>query len=112
MVCFDPQGTKLLDANPTYRESFQCMGCLRFCENLEGYHKQVANEFVLNFDGRKIKVGPLDLEVSDNSIAVATKIPRLGEKWFKLEKVELTNCNDFVKNEQKGANLTYGIPRA
>jgi hypothetical protein len=46
-------------------------------------HLEVAREFDLNFDGTKTKVGTLELEVFEATIAIATKIPNTGEGWFK-----------------------------
>lgn len=73
------------------------MGCLIFCKKFQGYHKQVVRDFVLNFDRKKTKVGPLEMEVSLNSIATSTEIPKVGEQWFKVEKLQMADCNDLLE---------------
>jgi hypothetical protein len=37
----------------------------------------------LQFDGRKIKAGDLEFEVTEASISAAKRIPIIGERWFK-----------------------------
>jgi hypothetical protein len=46
-------------------------------------HPEVARQFSLHFDGIKTKVGNLEFEVSEASIATTTEIPNTGERWFK-----------------------------
>jgi len=47
-----------------------------------------------------------------DSIVATTEIPRQGEKWCKVMKFQLINCNDFLKNEQKVTDLINGVPKA
>jgi hypothetical protein len=51
IVRLESQGLQQLESDPTFRESFQRVGCLYFCEKLQGYHMEVAKEFSLNFNG-------------------------------------------------------------
>jgi hypothetical protein len=51
----------LVNTNPIIRASFEQMGCIRFCEKLQGYNRQARREFADNFDGIKAKVGNLQL---------------------------------------------------
>ena len=111
MVMFEPLSTTMLDENPMFKDSFRQVGCLRFCQKLEGFHVQVARDFALNYDGIKSKVGPLEITISPDSIAQATKIPRFGEQWFKSMKFQLVNCDDFLKEGHKGVDLIDGIPK-
>jgi len=64
----------------------------------------------MNFDRVRTRIGPLELPVNEDTIAVATGIPRQGEKWFKYCKFKLAWCDDFLKPEFKGANVSKGIP--
>jgi len=75
LVRFEPQSMELLNANPVFRDSFQQVGCLRFCEKLKGHHVQVDKNFVLNFIGKRTKVGPLEFDVTVDSISARTEIP-------------------------------------
>ena len=78
VVRFKPQSTKLLDSNPTLRDSFQHMGC------------------------------PLEFQFNVDSIATTTEIPRQGEQWCKVMKFQLINCNDFLKNDQNNRLNQWG----
>lgn len=64
MVRFEPLSTSLLDENPLFKDSFQHVGCLRFCQKLEGFHVQVSRDFSLNYDGVKTKVEPIEITIS------------------------------------------------
>jgi ATP-dependent RNA circularization protein (DNA/RNA ligase family) len=57
IVRFKPQYLRLVNVDPTIRVSFEQVGCIIFCEKLQGYNMQVAKEFALRFNGIKDKVG-------------------------------------------------------
>lgn len=80
IVRFELINLNLLYENPTFKESFEHVGFLRFCEKLHGFHIQIGKDFILNFNGSKTKVGPMDISISTDSIAQATKILRYGGK--------------------------------
>jgi len=109
---FEPQNLDLFEGNPNFIDSFRQVGCYRFCEKMQGYHKQMSMDFALNFDGIKTKVGPLEVAVNPDSISAATEIPRVGEKWFKVQRFKLANCDDFLVVEHKGADLSDGVPKS
>ena len=73
----------LFDAEPMIKEVFQRVGCLSFFQNMQRGHPEVARQFAVHFDDIKTKVGDLEFEVSEASIAAATWIPNTGERWFK-----------------------------
>jgi len=60
-------------------------------------HPEVAREFALNFDGTKTKVGTLELEVSEATIATSTEIPNSSERWFKSMTLNETLSKEFLK---------------
>jgi ATP-dependent RNA circularization protein (DNA/RNA ligase family) len=55
IVRFEPQDLRLVNADPTIRVSFEQVGCIRFCEKLQGYNMQVEKEFSLRFNGIEAK---------------------------------------------------------
>jgi hypothetical protein len=57
----------------------------------------VAREFALNFYKTKTKVGTLELEVSEATIAAANEIPNTGERWFKSMNLNVAFSKDFLK---------------
>ena len=64
-----------------------------------------------NFRGTYTKVGCLHIPISPDNISKETRIPRTGEEWFKATKFDLKICNDYLKPEHAGINMTEGIPR-
>jgi hypothetical protein len=55
---------QLLNSEPLFREEFQRVGCINFCQKMQRGHLEVAKEFALNFNGTKTKVGMLEFDVS------------------------------------------------
>jgi hypothetical protein len=108
----EPCDMQLFDVEPMIREVFQRVGCLNFCQNMQRGHLEVAREFSLNFDGTKTKVGTLEMEVSEATIATTTEIPNTGERWFKSMTLNATFSKEFLKPEHQGDNLSKGVPRS
>jgi hypothetical protein len=90
---------QLLNSEPLFRESFQRVGCINFCQKMQRGNPEVAKEFALNFNGTKTKVGMLEFDVSKHSISVATEIPNYGEKWFKSMSLNSSFSKEFLKPE-------------
>jgi hypothetical protein len=40
-------------------------------------------QFSLGFDGKMTRMGSIAFEVSKESIASTTNLPRVGDRWFK-----------------------------
>jgi hypothetical protein len=57
IVRTEPYDMQLLNSEPLFKESFQRVGCLNFCQKMQRGHPEVAKEFALNFNGTKTKVG-------------------------------------------------------
>jgi hypothetical protein len=111
IVIFEHQGLKLVNADPTIRVSFEQVGCIKFSEKLQGYNMQVEKEFALSFDGIRAKVGNLQLQVSEDTIVVATQILAHGEQWFKGMQLDLSYYHDFLKLESRNTDFGATIPR-
>jgi hypothetical protein len=90
----------------------QGVGCLSFCQNMQRGHPEVARQFALHFDGIKIKVGNLEFEVSQASIAVSTRIHNNGERWFKSIILNGLFSKDFLKSDYQKDNSFKGVPRS
>jgi hypothetical protein len=66
----------------------------------------------LNFDGTKNKVGTLEIEVSEETIAASIEIPNTGERWFKAMNLNPAFSKEFLKLECQGDNLSKGVSRS
>ena len=73
---YEPADMNLINEDPTAVEVFRRIGCLQFCEKLQGCYAQVSKEFALNFSGTTTKVGMLNLSITPEVIVAATGIPR------------------------------------
>ena len=108
---FKPHDIITINVNPTIIMDFEQVGCIIFCEKIQGYHLQLTKEFASGFDGVQAKVGSLNFPVSTQPIVEATEIPLSGEEWFKGMDFDLVDFKDFLKpTHQKG----YGsvVPRS
>jgi hypothetical protein len=63
-------------------------GWVKFIQSFEGFNLEVAQDFSQTFDGTRAKIGDLQLQVSEESIAEATGLSREGDRWFKNLKFE------------------------
>ena len=60
---YEPENMKAIIEDQTMMEAFSKAGCLRFCENLQGFHTQVSKEFSLHFNVTTTKVGMLSVPI-------------------------------------------------
>jgi hypothetical protein len=68
----EPQSLELVNSDPAFRVSFEQVGCMRFCEKIQGYNVQVTKEFTLNFNGVQTRVVDITFQVSEDTVVVAT----------------------------------------
>ena len=54
-----------------------------FLHLLDGHDDEISLLFAKGFDGKIAKVGPLIFPVIEDSIVLATKLPREGACWKK-----------------------------
>jgi hypothetical protein len=66
---------------------------------LQGYNDDVSMQFSLRFDGRMAHVGYLTFVVSKESIASATELPRVGDRWIKNHKFPCASYKRIFKPE-------------
>jgi hypothetical protein len=88
LYIFEPTDTSLIEKNPDHLDSFKHLGCLRYCQKLDGHHLEVSRDFVKNYKDGKTQVGPMEINLTVDLIAEVTEIPRTGEIWFKEKKLE------------------------
>jgi hypothetical protein len=76
----------------------------------------VAQAFAQTFDGTRAKIGDLQLEVTEGSIAEATGLPQEGARWFKNLKFEgmpwhLLMASKKSRYSAKGTPIVLFKPR-
>ena len=58
-------------------------------------------QFAVLFYGSIAHVGSLNFVVTKESIVVATKLPRMGDRWFKNHQLSCSSYNKVFKPEFK-----------
>ena len=93
------QDVSYLESHPEVCQMFKDAGCYRFCEKLQGYHQGIAEAFAKSFDGVKVKLGPLEMQIDEASVTVATEMPGEGERWFKTTAIKDIEFRSYLKLE-------------
>ena len=93
------------------REVFLCTGWGAFLSNLQGHDDALSMQFVIGFDGKTTCVGSLSFEVSEESVSAATKLPRIGYRWFKNHQLSCSSYNRVFKPEFENSSGEKGYSR-
>jgi hypothetical protein len=112
IVRVEPHDPQLINSEPFFKEEFQRVDFLIFCEKMKRGHPEVAKKFALNFSGKNTKVGALEFEFSEQYIYKTIEIHVHGEKWFKVVSLNSTFSKEFLKPRYQGDNLSKGVPRS
>jgi hypothetical protein len=56
-------------------------------------------QFAVGFDGKTTHVGSLIFEVTEETISTATKLPIMGDRWFKNHQLSRSSYNRVFKLE-------------
>jgi hypothetical protein len=87
VVRAEPNGCQaLLTFDGAYRD-LEEYGWISFIRKFDGFNISVARQFALSFDGCRAKVGDVQLEITEQSLSLATGLPVKGQKWSKNYKV-------------------------
>jgi hypothetical protein len=93
------------------KEVFLRTGWGPFLSNLQGHGDGISMQFALNFDGKTTRMGSLSLGVSKESIAATTKLPRMGDRWFKNHQLSCSSYNRVFKPEFQNISGAKGYSR-
>jgi hypothetical protein len=88
VVRMESNGSQALLSHDDIVDDLMDFGWVRFIKLFEGFNLEVAQAFSQTFDGAKAKIGDLQLEVTEDSIAEATGFPQegaLGSKTSNLK---------------------------
>lgn len=81
-----------------------------FLHLLQGHNEAITLKFALGFDGKQAHMGSLTFEVTEQSIARVTRLPRTGKACSKNSKVSKHDFKIFLKNEYETVSCTKGYP--
>jgi hypothetical protein len=87
VVRAEPNGCQALLTFDGAYSDLEEFGWLPFIRKFDGFNISVARQFTLSFDGYRAKVLDLQLEITEQSLSLATSLPVKGKKWSKSYKV-------------------------
>jgi hypothetical protein len=86
---------------------------LSFFEKFEGFCEGIALDFAYSFDGEKATVGNFILRITEDSLAVVTGLPQIGERYFKTKHFKDKSWVPFISRSRVASvNWKKGIPRS
>lgn len=96
---FEPLDTFQITSSPIILSCFQDVGCYHFCERVKQVqnHSDLTRLFILSLQDKQVNLAGVNFELSSESIARATGIPDVGERWFKKKKLALSYYEPFLK---------------
>ena len=105
---FEPAEIQELNISPSFLSCFQELGCFEFYNKVQemGSHPHLTELFALRLHMKKVHIVGLDFEFTPKSVSKATKIPCIGEKWFKQTYLDLTHYQPFLKPSCQAACKT------
>jgi hypothetical protein len=88
VVRAEPNGCQALLIFDGAYSDLEKFGWLPFIKKFDGYNPIVARQFALSFDGYRAKVGDVQLEINEQFLSSATRLPVTGQKSSKSCKVD------------------------
>jgi len=86
----EPSNLKELEASQLAVTCFRYLGCYEFCEQVERvqYYMELTRLFMAHLQDKKVTLARVTFTVSPSIISDATKIPNVGEKWYKAQDLD------------------------
>jgi hypothetical protein len=75
-----------------------------------GYHQGVTEAFAKTYDGCKVKIGPLEMQIDEASITATTEMPREGQRWLKTNITKNLEFRPYLKPEFQDIIWKRDIP--
>ena len=106
---FELMGDEYLDTAPKCHELVVKVGWLGFLLKFSGFNLAISRAFVASFDGMKVKVGYIVLQLMEEFISWAIGLSMIGECWYKGKHVKNDDWKDFLTpaNQQMKYNSSF-----
>ena len=98
VVKVEPYEMTLLSSNPELAKKFRNVGWMPFFEKFSNSNPKVTQVFSLSLVNYQAEVGDLCFQVDERSIAAATGLSLTGQRWFKYQRMDITEWRRLLKN--------------
>ena len=98
VIRVEPSDVKLLDENPELLAKVEAVGWFPFIRKFADSNPEVTRLFALSLDDSRVKIADLRFRVEERSVALATGLLLIGERWFKYKQIEVTEWRKMLKN--------------
>jgi hypothetical protein len=100
VVRIEMNGSQALFSHDDVVEDLKGQGWDIFIKKFKGYNLHVSKEFTQTFDGYIAKVGDIQLEMTEEFLSEATRLPLSGHKWFKNSKIDEVPWSLFMTSKK------------
>ena len=106
---FKISGSELIEEDEKVALLFDKVGCRKFFKCFDGHNTEVTKLFSLNLKEDVVQIGGFKFIINEDKIAEATKLPQVGERWFKGSKVNKKKCLSLLFSLPDNAKLKIGV---
>jgi len=98
-----PTNLRELQASPLVVSCFRHLGCCEFCELVERvqFHHELARLFVAHLQNNEVTLARVTFTVSPSIFSDATRIPNVGEKWYKAQDLDEHYYEPYIKPQHR-----------
>ena len=106
---FEMSGSELIEADEKIALVFEKIRWGHFFRSFSGHNAEVTKRFSLSLKENIAQIGGFKFIVDEDKIAEATKLPQIGERWFKGGKVNKKKCQSLLLQLLASAKLKIGV---
>ena len=107
---FEISGSELIEADEKISLCFEKIGWGHFFKFFYGHHAEVTKLFAMNLKDDVVQIRGFKFVINEDKIAEATKLPQVGERWFKGSKVNKKKCLSLLLPLPNNTKLKIGVP--
>ena len=107
---FEISGSELIEADEKVALIFEKVGWGQFFKCFDSHKVEVTKLLALNLKEDVVQIGGFKFIVNEDKIAEATKLPQVGECWFKGSKVNKKKCLSLLLPLPDNTKLKIGVP--
>ena len=110
-IRIEPHELTLLESNSDLLHKVKEVGWLHFLRKFSDSNPEVTRVFAMSLMNYQVEVGDLCFRVDERSVAHATGLPLTGQRWFKYQKMEITEWRSLLKNPTQEVSFRAGVAR-